>query len=56
MPTSRACPGPSGWHPILKALCHFPANIPGQDGRGFEQLDLVEDVTAYCMKFRLDDL
>jgi len=36
--------------------CPLPGNIQGQDGRGSEQPDLVEDVSAPCSGFGLDDL
>jgi len=34
----------------------IPRNIQGQVGRDPEQLDLVEDVPAYCRGVGLDDL
>jgi len=34
----------------------IPGNIQGQDGQGFEQPDLVDDVPAFCREIGLDDL
>ena len=34
----------------------IPGNIRGQDGRGSEQHDLVEDAPAHCSGVGLDDL
>lgn len=28
--------------------CPIPGNIPGQDGQGYEQPDLLRDVPAHC--------